>query len=33
VPVSQMRNGLAVEVFFVPTAKGSAVPVFRPRSA
>ena len=33
VPVSQMRNGLAVEVFFVPTAKGSVVPVFRPRSA
>ena len=33
VPVAQMRNGIEVEVYFVPTAKGGAVPVFRPRSA
>ena len=33
VPVAEMRNGIPVEVFFVPTAKGGAVPVFRPRSA
>jgi len=33
VPVDSMRNGLAVEVYFAPTVKGGAVPVFRPRSA
>jgi uncharacterized OB-fold protein len=32
VPVAEMRNGIEVEAYFVPTAKGGAVPVFRPRS-
>jgi len=33
VPLAEMRNGLAVEVFFAPTAKGGAVAMFRPRGA
>ena len=33
VAAEDVQNGMAVEVFFAPTAGGKAVPQFRPRSA